>query len=95
MAQAEIDVRKIARLARLQLTDDEAQLFQEQLSQVLAHADKLRAVDVSGGETSAHASPIFDVFRADEARPSLSAEEALANAPRQANDLFIVPKVVE
>ncbi len=95
MAQAEIDVRQVARLARLQLTDDEAQLFQEQLRQVLAHADKLGAVDVSGVETSAHASPIFDVFRADEARPSLSAEEALANAPRQANDLFIVPKVVE
>ncbi|MGI8438253.1 MAG: Asp-tRNA(Asn)/Glu-tRNA(Gln) amidotransferase subunit GatC [Chthoniobacterales bacterium] len=95
MAHAEIDVRKIARLARLQLTDEEAHLFQEQLSQVLAHADKLRAVDVSGVETSAHASPIFDLFRADEVRPSLSAGAALANAPRQANDLFIVPKVVE
>lgn len=95
MAQAEIDVRRVARLARLQLTDEEAQLFQKQLRQVLAHVDKLRAVDVSGVETSAHASPIFDVFRVDEARPSLSAGEALANAPRQANDLFIVPKVVE
>ena len=91
----ELDVSYVARLARLRLTSEESQLFQKQLEQVLEHVDKMREVDVSGVEASAHAVPVFDVFRADEVRPGLSAEEALANAPRQANGLFVVPKVME
>ena len=66
-----------------------------QLGHVLEYADKLSEVDVSGVEAAAHAVPIFNVYRDDEARDWLSAEEALSNAPRQANDLFIVTKVVE
>ena len=91
----ELDVSYVAKLARLRLTSEEAQLFQEQLGHVLEYVDKLREVDVSGVEAAAHAVPIFDVFREDEARSWFSAEEALQNAPRKANDLFIVPKVVE
>lgn len=92
---ADFDVAYVAKLARLKLTEDERRLFQEQLAHVLKYADSLRAVDVSGVEAAAHSVPIFDVTRADEARDWFSAEEALANAPRQANGLFIVPKVVE
>jgi aspartyl-tRNA(Asn)/glutamyl-tRNA(Gln) amidotransferase subunit C len=95
MAHTDLDVAYVARLARLRLTEEEARLFQEQLEHVLEHVNKLREVDVSGVEASAHAVPIFNVFREDEARAWFTAEEALSNAPRQANGLFVVPKVVE
>ena len=91
----EIDVGHVARLARLNLTEEETKLFQEQLRRVLEYAEKLREPDTSQVETAAHAAPVFDVLREDEPRPWFTAEEALRNAPRQANDLFVVPKVVE
>ena len=95
MAGPDLDVAYVAKLARLRLTPEETELFQEQLGHVLAYADKLREIDVSGVEASAHASPIFNVFREDEAHPWFSSAEALANAPHQANGLFVVTKVVE
>ncbi|MBA2622854.1 MAG: Asp-tRNA(Asn)/Glu-tRNA(Gln) amidotransferase subunit GatC [Chthoniobacterales bacterium] len=95
MADQKLDVTYVAKLARLKLTEEEAQLFQEQLGHILQYADKLREVDVSEVETAAHAVPMFDVFREDEARAWFTPEEALSNAPRQANGLFIVTKVVE
>ena len=95
MASPVIDVARVAKLARLSLSAEETQLFQEQLQQVVAHADKLREVDVSDVDVAAHAMPMFNVFREDEPRDWFTAEEALQNAPRQANGLFIVPKVVE
>ena len=95
MSQAPIDVAYVAKLARLSLSDEETQLFQNQLEQILAHADKLREVDVSDVDAAAHAVPLFNVFREDAPREWFTAEEALSNAPRQANGLFIVPKVVE
>jgi aspartyl-tRNA(Asn)/glutamyl-tRNA(Gln) amidotransferase subunit C len=91
----EIDVAHVARLARLNLTEEETTLFQEQLRRVLDYAEKLSDPDTSQLETAAHASPVFDVLREDEPRCWFTAEEALSNAPRQANDLFVVPKVVE
>ena len=95
MANTDLDVAYVARLARLTLSDEEAQLFQAQLQQVLTYADKLREVDVSDVDATAHAVPMFNVFREDTPRDWFTAEEALSNAPRQANGLFIVPKVVE
>lgn len=95
MADQELDVAYVARLARLRLTDEETRLFQGQLANVLEHMDKLRAVDVSGVEAAAHAVPLFNVWREDETRTWFTPEAALENAPRQANGLFIVPKVVE
>lgn len=96
MAEApEIDVAYVANLARLSLSDAETRLFQRQLSEVLKYAAKLREVDVSDVEAAAHAIPIFNVFREDEPRDWFTAEEALSNAPRKANNLFIVTKVVE
>ncbi len=95
MSHASIDVGYVAKLARLNLTEEETQLFQSQLEQLLAHADRLRDVDVSGVEVAAHAVPMFNVFREDEPRDWLTADEALSNAPRKANGLFIAPKVVE
>jgi len=92
---SDLDVAYVAKLARLNLSDAETQLFQKQLGDVLKYADKLREVDVSHVEAAAHAVPIFNVFREDEPRDWLTAEQALSNAPRQANGLFIVTKVVE
>ncbi len=95
MANPEIDVAYVAKLARLKLSNEETRLFQEQLGHILEYADKLREVDVGGVEATAHAAPVSNVFREDEAHPWFTAEDALRNAPRQANALFIVPKVVE
>jgi aspartyl-tRNA(Asn)/glutamyl-tRNA(Gln) amidotransferase subunit C len=91
----ELDVAYVAKLARLALSEEETHLFQAQLGEVLAHADKLREVDVSNVETTAHAVPLFNVFREDEPRDWFTAEEALSNAPQKTNNLFRVPKVVE
>ena len=92
---SELDVAYVARLARLDLTNAETELFQKQLGDVLRYAEKLREVDVSHVEAAAHAVPIFNVFREDEPRDWFTAKQALSNAPRQANGLFIVTKVVE
>lgn len=95
MANPEIDVAYVAKLARLKLSAEETQLFQEQLAHILEYADKLREIDVSEVELNADTTDVTNVFREDEAHPWFTAEEALRNAPRHANDLFIVPKVVE
>ena len=92
---SDLDVGYVAKLARLDLSETETELFQKQLGDVLTYAEKLRNVDVSGVEPAAHAVPMFNVFREDEPRDWFTAEEALANAPRQADNLFIVTKVVE
>ena len=91
----QIDVAHVAKLARLNLTEEETKLFQAQLGRVLEYAEKLREPDTSHVEAAAHAVPIFNIFREDESRAGFTAEEALSNAPRQANGLFIVTKVVE
>jgi aspartyl-tRNA(Asn)/glutamyl-tRNA(Gln) amidotransferase subunit C len=91
----DLDVAYVARLARINLTEDEAQIFQKQLDDVLKYADKLRRVDVTCVEAAAHALPVFNVFRDDSPRDWFTAEQALSDAPQQANGLFVVPKVVE
>ena len=92
---SDLDVAYIARLARINLTDQETSAFQKQLGDVLQYVDKLRQADVSRVEPAADALPVFNVFREDASRDWFTAEQALSNAPRKASDLFIVPKVVE
>ena len=92
---AQFDVRYTAQLARLHLSEEEIAKFQTQISQVLAYVEKLEQVDVSGVEPTAHANAIFNVFREDAPRDWFTAQDVLANAPRTANQLFIVPKVIE
>jgi aspartyl-tRNA(Asn)/glutamyl-tRNA(Gln) amidotransferase subunit C len=91
----DLDVANIAQLARINLTDEETKLFRKQLQDVLHYADKLAEVDVSRIEAATHAVPVFNVFREDHPRDWFTVEEALSNAPANANDLFIVTKVVE
>jgi aspartyl-tRNA(Asn)/glutamyl-tRNA(Gln) amidotransferase subunit C len=95
MAAAEIDVKYVAHLARIALTPDEEKNLAKQLGGILGYIEKLNELDVTGVEPTAHAVPLVNVTRADEVRPSLSHEDALRNAPRQANGLFVVPKIVE
>jgi aspartyl-tRNA(Asn)/glutamyl-tRNA(Gln) amidotransferase subunit C len=92
---ADLDVAYVAGLARINLTEEEANAFQKQLGDVLNYVEKLRQADVSRVEVAAHELPIFNVFREDAARDWFTAEQALSNASQKANGLFIVPKVVE
>ena len=95
MAASEINVQYVANLARLALTPDEQTKLGAQLGHILSYVEKLKELDVTHVEPTAHAVPMVNVTRTDEARPSLPHEEALRNAPRQAGGLFVVPKIVE
>jgi len=95
MAGAHMEVKNVAHLARLQLSSEEEEKLGRQLDQILNYIEKLNEVDVSDVEPTAHAFPLTNVTRADEVRPSLAHEEAMKNAPAQANGLFMVPKIVE
>jgi aspartyl-tRNA(Asn)/glutamyl-tRNA(Gln) amidotransferase subunit C len=95
MAAVEIDVNYVAHLARISLSPEEGQKMASQLGQILSYIEKLNELDVSQVEPTAHAVPLVNVTRPDEVRPSLTAEEALRNAPAKANGLFVVPKIVE
>jgi aspartyl-tRNA(Asn)/glutamyl-tRNA(Gln) amidotransferase subunit C len=95
MAAAEIDIKYVAHLARIFLSPDEEKRLAAQLGHILGHIGKLKELDVTDVEPTAHAVPMVNVTRADETRPSLPHDEAMRNAPKQANGLFIVPKIVE
>ncbi|MGB7769094.1 MAG: Asp-tRNA(Asn)/Glu-tRNA(Gln) amidotransferase subunit GatC [Verrucomicrobiia bacterium] len=95
MAAAHFDVKYVAHLARLQLTPDEEKKLGAQLGNILGYIEKLNELEVTGVEPTAHAVPMVNVTRPDEIRPSLPHDDALRNAPAQANGLFIVPKIVE
>jgi aspartyl-tRNA(Asn)/glutamyl-tRNA(Gln) amidotransferase subunit C len=92
---AHLDVKYVAHLARLSLTPEEEQKMAAQLSSVLGYIEKLKEVDVTSVEPTAHAFPLVNVTRPDEVKPSLSNDEALRNAPSKANGLFMVPKILE
>ena len=95
MSQPALDIHKVARLARLELTDEEATRFQSQLGKVLDYMSALERHDLSSVEPTAHAMPIYDVWRDDESQPGFTMPEALANAPRKSADQFLMPRVVE
>tara|TARA_B000000557_G_C20587296_1_gene363995 strand:+ start:161 stop:439 length:279 start_codon:yes stop_codon:yes gene_type:complete len=91
----EMDLSRAVKLARIELTPEEEQRLAPQLAEVLQYVEKLNELDVSDVEPTAHATPLSNVMREDEPRESLSQEEALRNAPKTANGLFVVPKIVE
>jgi aspartyl-tRNA(Asn)/glutamyl-tRNA(Gln) amidotransferase subunit C len=95
MKAQKLDVKYVADLARLDLTEVEAVEFQEQLGRVLEHVGQLAALDLEGVEPTAHANPVFNVLAADQPVHGLDKKAALSNAPRQANGLFAVTKVIE
>lgn len=89
------DVEKVAQLARLAVTAAERETFAKQLSQILAHVDTLNRYDTTGIEPTATVMGHVNAFREDLVRPSLSSENALANAPEREVDGFVVPKILE
>jgi aspartyl-tRNA(Asn)/glutamyl-tRNA(Gln) amidotransferase subunit C len=89
------DARWIAHLARLELTDAELQTISRQLSDILDYIQQLNKVDTEGVEPLAHPLPIQNVFRPDEPAPSLTVDEALANAPRRIGPFYGVPAVFD
>ncbi|MES2594251.1 MAG: Asp-tRNA(Asn)/Glu-tRNA(Gln) amidotransferase subunit GatC [Verrucomicrobiota bacterium] len=94
MPSPQIDIHHVAKLARLALTEEEAAHYQQQLTRILGHIDQLSSYTLDA-EPSAHAMPVFDVVRPDQARPGFEQSEALSNAPRRAMDQFQIPKVIE
>lgn len=94
MSHSHIDVRYVANLARLELSDEEVATFQPQLEAILHHAEALSKLDVTGIEPTAHAAPVFDRLRPDVPHQSLSPDALLQNAPDQAQGQIRVPKVV-
>ena len=96
--QAKIDgeqVRKVARLARLELTDAEVQEFTGQLGAILEYVEKLNELDTTEVEPLAHCLPLANVFRADTVRDSLGSDKVLANAPQRDGSFFKVPKILD
>jgi aspartyl-tRNA(Asn)/glutamyl-tRNA(Gln) amidotransferase subunit C len=91
----EIDIDHVARLARLELTDDEKARLRDQLGAILDHAAKVGEVAADDVPPTAYAIPRSNVLRADEVRDSLSVEDVLANAPAREDDRFRVPRIVE
>lgn len=89
-----IDVTYVADLARLRLSPEEIATFQKQLGDVLGYVGQLNEVDVSHVSLLGEAD-LKNHLRQDEIKPSLPVEAALANAPKQDNNLIVVPKMVE
>jgi aspartyl-tRNA(Asn)/glutamyl-tRNA(Gln) amidotransferase subunit C len=88
-------VRWVANLARLELSPDELAEITGQLSAIVDYVNQLQALDTDGVEPLAHAVELHNVFRADEPRPSLGVDEALANAPNRRGDFYSVPAVLD
>jgi aspartyl-tRNA(Asn)/glutamyl-tRNA(Gln) amidotransferase subunit C len=90
-----IDIEKVARLARLELSEEEKETFGNQMEQILTYMEQLNRFDTSGVEPTSHAIPIYNVFRDDEVKPSFPHEEVLAIAPDEEEGHFKVPRIIE
>jgi aspartyl-tRNA(Asn)/glutamyl-tRNA(Gln) amidotransferase subunit C len=90
-----MDIEKVARLARLELSEEEKVTFGNQLEQVLNYMEQLNQLDTTGVEPTSHAIPLFNVFKEDVVQPSFPQEEVLAIAPDEEDGHFKVPKIIE
>jgi aspartyl-tRNA(Asn)/glutamyl-tRNA(Gln) amidotransferase subunit C len=91
----ETQVRKVAKLARLELADSEIEEFTVQLSAILDYMEKMNELDTTNVEPLAHCLPINNVFRDDSIKASLGTEKTLANAPQRDGEFFKVPKILD
>ena len=94
MSLSREDTKKVAELARLELSDSEVALFTEQLGSILAFVEQLAAVPTEGIEPMAHPLDVHSVLRADELHVGLSREAAISNSPNQDGTYFLVPPVM-
>ena len=90
----EQQVRHVAKLARLKITDDQVKTFTPQLNAILTYVAQLEQLDTSNVEPLAHCLPVSNVLRDDTIKPSLSNADALANAPAKDGEFFTIPKVL-
>ena len=88
-------VRRVAVLSRLELSDAEVAQFSTQLSSIVEYIEKLNELDTDNVEPLAHCLPVHNVLREDVPKPSLSNEAALANAPEREDEYFKVPKILD
>lgn len=95
MSLTQSDVEKIAQLARLELTEAEVALYQGQLSAILDYAARLNELNLEGVPPTAHAVTQQNVWREDVAGPSLPMDAVLFNAPKQAQNQFVVQAVLD
>lgn len=95
MALTRGEVRKVAHLARLELSEDEVQQYQEQLSRILDYVAQLDELDLANVPPTTHAVPVQNVLRADESHPSLPVELVLFNAPLTTDQQFLIQRVLE
>lgn len=95
MSTEHMNVRHIADLARIDLSEEECETFQGQLDSIIGYIETLKSVDVEGIEPTAHASPVFDRLREDASRPGLEQADLLRNAPDSALGQIRMPKVVD
>lgn len=91
----EAEVRHVARLARLKLTDEEVGLFTQQLGSMLEYFQQLSELDVDDVEPLAHPLPLRDVLRGDDPHTPYDPEQALSNAPQREGTFFKVPAVLD
>ena len=87
-------VEHVAKLARLELVEEEIATYTEQLNSILEYAAMLEGINTEDINPTAHAVPLHNVFREDEVKPSLEREKVLANAPEAEEGFFKVPKIV-
>lgn len=92
---SKLDLKHVAKLARLRFTDAELKVFESQVEAILGFVDQLKAVDVEGVEPTSHPLSIHNVFREDKPHPSLPIEGSLRTAPQARGRFFEVPKVIE
>jgi aspartyl-tRNA(Asn)/glutamyl-tRNA(Gln) amidotransferase subunit C len=90
-----MDIEKVARLARLRLSEEEKKTFAEQLEQILGHMEQLNRLDTAGVEPTSHAIPIHNAFREDDVRSSFAKEDVLGIAPAEEDGHFKVPRIIE
>lgn len=90
----EIDIAKVAKLARLALSPEELAEYGAQLQDILEHAERVGTLPTEGVEPTSHPLPMKNAFRDDEVRPSLDREEVLEQAPLREGEFFKVPKIL-
>lgn len=94
MALTQADVKQIANLARLELTDDQIIMYQQQLSAILNYADSLSELDLDGVEPTTQAVTMHNVLRADVVEETLTIDELLANSSQHAHNQFVIQSVL-
>ncbi len=87
------DVKHVAKLARLELTDDEINKYSKQLGDILKYVEQMNEVDTTGIEPMPHAIPVYNVMREDVVKYEQTKEELMANAPYEEDGFFRVPKI--